>query len=183
MMILQTEPKIRSATRLEILEIELLSVAPYAQYCDEVPAAIFDAYTNDLRRLQEHWEEAEVLVAEVDGRIAGSVLFYPDASTEGLGLPGGWAGFRKLAVRPEMRGRHIGSKLVERCVELARRLGAPAVGIHTVSFMKAACRIYEQMAFRRCPQYDLNASDMLGMGQTIAKLKLLTYRLDLPSAG
>ena len=49
-----------------------------------------------------------MLVAEVAGRLAGSVLFYADASTEGLGLPPGWVGFRKLAVDPRMRGHGLG---------------------------------------------------------------------------
>jgi predicted N-acetyltransferase YhbS len=99
---------IRPATKHEIPEIESEGVAAYTQYRDEVPAAIFDAYVEDLRHLAEHWDEAAVLVAEVDGRIAGNVLFYANASTEGLGLPEGWAKFRKLAVRPEMRGRLLG---------------------------------------------------------------------------
>lgn len=183
MTLLRTELEIRRATKLEIPEIEAVGVAAYDQYRREVPAPIFDAYIDDLRCLEQHWEDAEVLVAEVDGQIAGSVLFYADASTEGLGLPGGWAGFRKLAVRPEMRGRSIGRKLVERCVERARHLGAPAVGIHTVSFMKAARSIYGQMGFRRCPRYDLNAADMLGIDEEGGEVKLLTYRLNLPSRG
>ncbi len=179
MIVLESELKIRPGETYEIAEIETVLVAAYAQYRSKVPAAVFGAYLDDLRRLREYWEEAEVLVAEVGGRIAGSALFYADATTEGLGLPGGWAGFRKLAVLPEMRGRSIGRKLVEQCVERALRLHAPAVGIHTVSFMKAACNIYEQMGFRRSPQYDLNASDVLGIDEGREEVKVLAYRLEL----
>jgi GNAT superfamily N-acetyltransferase len=173
---------IRSASRHEIPEIEAVSVAAYAHYRGDMPAAIFDSYLADLRRLAQYWEETEVLVADLDGRIAGSVLFYADASSEGLGLPQGWAGFRKLAVHPEARGLGLGRELVGSCVDLARRLGAPTVGIHTTFFMKAACGIYEQMGFRRCPQYDVRAADILGLDAGVGEVKVIAYRLDLDPA-
>ncbi len=111
---------VRRAAAHEIPEIEAVAVAAYAEYRTEVPAPVFDAYLDDLRRLADHWRDAEVLVAEVEGSIAGSVLFYPDAGSEGLGLPSDWAGFRKLAVRPEMRGRGLGRVLTEACIAAAR---------------------------------------------------------------
>jgi len=169
---------IRRAARHEISAIEAVGVAAYTEFSRQVPPPIFSAYIDDLRQLQSHWDEAEVMVAEVGGIIAGSVLFYADASTEGLGLPKGWTGFRKLAVRPDMRGRSLGRSLVNSCVERSRQLEAPAVGIHTVSFMTAACTIYEQIGFHRCPEYDLTAADMLAV-DTMDEIKVLTYRLDL----
>jgi predicted N-acetyltransferase YhbS len=179
---LPVECLIRPAARHEIPEIESVGVAAYAQYRGTLPAAIFEAYLADLRCLAAYWEEAEVLVAELEGRIVGSVLFYPDASSEGLGLPNGWAGFRKLAVRPETRGLGLGRRLVLSCVDLARRLGAPTVGIHTASFMQAACGIYEQMGFRRCPHYDLRAADIMGLDAGVGEVQVIAYRLDLISA-
>lgn len=170
---------IRPATGREIAEIERISVAAYAQYSDKVPPAIFDAYLQDLSDLAGHGDEAEVLVCELDGRIAGCVTFYADAGSEGLGLPEGWAGFRKLAVHPDSRGRGVGRKLVAKCIDMAGRLGAPTVGIHTASFMEAACRIYDQTGFRRSPEYDLRASDILGVEAGAADVMVIAYRLDL----
>jgi monoamine oxidase len=170
---------IRPAARHEIPGIEDLCVSAYAEYLDEVPSAVFDAYLRDLRRPAAHRDEAAVMVAEADGRIAGCVLFYDDASREGLGLPQGWAGFGKLAVRPDMRGRGIGRELVEHCVHRARRIGSPTIGLHTASFMKAARGIYERMGFRRCPEYDLTASEMLGVDGSAREVEVIGYRLDL----
>jgi predicted N-acetyltransferase YhbS len=172
---------IRPATEHEIPEIEAVAVAAYAQYRAEVPRPVFDAYLEDLRRVAEHWREAEVLVAEVDGRIAGSVLYYADASTEGLGLPQSWSGFRKLAVHPEMRGRGLGRALTEACIAVARRCGVPAIGIHTTSFMQAARRLYEQVGFERCPEFDISAADM-GLGDGAEGVRIIAYRLDLAVA-
>src|SRR5260221_5458305 len=102
---------IRPAVRDEIPEIESVIVAAYSEFLDEVPAAVSDAYLEDSRRVGDHWDEAEVLVAEFDGRIAGTVFFHADASSEGLGWPKGWAGFRRLAVHPALRGHGAGRML------------------------------------------------------------------------
>src|SRR5262249_51085901 len=116
---------VRPAARREIAAIESVTVAAFAEFRDRIPAAMFDPYIEELRRVAKRWEEAEVLGAEVGGRIAGTASFYADASREGLGLPAGWAGIRCLAVDPATRGRGVGRGLVETCIDKARKVGAP----------------------------------------------------------
>jgi GNAT superfamily N-acetyltransferase len=175
------EALVRHAAPDEISEIKAVCVAAYSEYRSEVPLSIFDGYIDDLQRLSDHWHEAEILVAEVGGRIAGSVQFYADASTEGLGLPQGWSGFRRLAVHPRERGRGLGRSLTLACIDSARRRHAPTIGVHTASFMRAARRIYEGMGFRRCAEFDLGASD-IGLGDAGADVTIVAYRLDFTSA-
>jgi predicted N-acetyltransferase YhbS len=171
------EVLIRAAAPHEISEIEAVCVAAYSEYRSEVPLSVFESYVDDLRRLSDHWHEAEVLVAEVGGRIGGSVLLYADASTDGFGLPQSWSGFGKLAVHPRIRNRGLGRSLTRACIDSARRQGAPTVGIHTALFMRAARHIYEHMGFRRCPEFDLKASD-IGLGDGIGDVNIIAYRLD-----
>jgi predicted N-acetyltransferase YhbS len=175
------EALIRRAAPDEISEIETVCAAAYAEYRSEVPLPIYEGYIDDLHRLSDHWHEAEVLVAEVGGQIAGTVLFYEDASTEGLGLPQEWSGFRKLAVHPQSRGRGIGRSLTQACIDAAHRRRAPTIGIHTASFMRGARHLYEQMGFRRCAEFDLSGSD-IGLGDAGADVTVIAYRLDLVSA-
>ena len=172
------ESLIRPAAEHEIREIEAVSVAAYGEHRANVPHSVFNAYISDMRRLADYLHEAEVLVAEIGGRIAGSVLFYADASAEGLGLPQGWSGFRKLAVHPDMRGHGLGRRLTQACIAAARGRGAPTIGIHTASFMHPALRVYEQMGFRRCPEFDISAADV-GLGSDGGEVKVIAYRLDL----
>ena len=171
-------PLIRAAARHEIPAIERVILAAFAEFRGEIPAPIFQSYMADLCRLAEHWDDAEVLVAELDGRIAGTASFYADASAERLGLPKGWAGFRRLAVDPALRGRGIGRLLTERCVDAARARGAPAIALHAASFLKAACGIYEKSGFRRCPEYDLRAAEILKL-PGVGDVAVIAYKLDL----
>jgi predicted N-acetyltransferase YhbS len=175
-----SEALIRQAARHETSAIEAVCVAAFSEYRSDVPPSVFDAYLDDLHRLSDQWHEAEVLVAEVGGHIEGSVLFYADVSTEGLGLPQDWSGFRKLAVHPRMRGRGLGRRLTQACIDGARRRHAPTVGIHTAAFMRAARHIYEQIGFRRCAEFDLSASDM-GLGDGGRDVNIIAYRLDFAS--
>lgn len=170
---------IRTAVIDEIRRVEDCCVDAYRQYRGHITPGLYHAYLKDLRSLGTYWHEAEVLVADTSGEIAGSVQFYADASTEGLGLPSRWAGFRKLAVRPSARGQSIGRMLVGKCIERAAVGRATTIGIHTASFMEAACHLYEKMGFRRCPEFDLAASALPGVGSAGDGLKLIGYRLDL----
>lgn len=68
---------------------------------------------------------------------------------------------------------------MEACLVLARDRGAETVGIHTVRFMRAACRIYEAMNFGRCPEYDVRVSEMLGLGNGLEEVFIIAYRRDV----
>jgi len=170
---------IRHATRLEIPAITPIIAAALAQYRNEVPAAMFDAYVANSCNLVDRWDDADVLVVKIDGRIAGTVTYFADASREGLGLPGDWAGFRTLAVHPSARGRGLGRRLIDRCLYEARRYGVATLGIHTAAFMTAACRLYDRAGFRRCDAYDLRASDIFGVNASAGDVAVIAHRLDL----
>ena len=102
-----------------------------------------------------------MLVAERDERIVGTIAFYADVRHEGWSnLPAGWAGFRALAVPPRMRGAGIGQDLVRCCIERTRNVGAETLGIYTISLLTDAVRLYEQLGFVRCPEFDLQAADV-----------------------
>src|SRR5262245_11718592 len=145
------------------------------------PLSVFEGYIADLGRLSDHWHEAEVLFSDVGGRIGGSVLLHADASTEDFGLPQNWSGFGKPAVHPQMRTRGLGRGLTQACIDSGRRRWAPTVGIHTALFMRAAGRIYEQMGFRRCAEFDLKAS-VIGLEDGSGDVNIIAYRLDFLSS-
>lgn len=170
---------IRRAARRDIPQIIGVIEAAFAQYEPIIPPAIFASYLDDMRAIGSRWDEAEVLVVERHGRVAGSVAFYADASLEGLGLPAEWAGLRTLAVHPEARGRGIGRQLSQQCLEMARARGAPVFGLHTAGFMTAACRLYETLGFRRAPELDLRASAILGLADDEGDIDVIAYVREL----
>lgn len=172
---------VRPVARAEIPELSTLIAAAFAPLEGKVPATPFGLYVEDSCNIGERWDEAEILVAVSGGRIAGTVTFYSDASREQLGLPADWSGFRTLAVHPAMRRHGLGRLLVEECIVKARRLGSPAIGIHTAAFMEAACRLYGTLGFVRCSEYDLLASSLYDFDRAAGDVPVIAYRRDLTS--
>jgi GNAT superfamily N-acetyltransferase len=173
---------VRPARKDEARGIGTLVAAALQEFRELIPPAIFQAYVEESADIAARWDEAEVLVAEIEGELAGTVSFYADASREGLGFPATWAGFRTLAVDPAMRGRGIGKVLLQTCLDKARTQGAPTLAIHTSQVMRAARLLYEQAGFRRSPEHDVTGSAALGLDEGAGHIAVIAYRLDFASA-
>jgi GNAT superfamily N-acetyltransferase len=170
---------LRQARAGELDEIASLFAPALQPYRGSGADWILDAYLAELEDGRRRFEEAEVVVAEHDGRIVGTIAFYADVRLEGWSnLPGGWAGFRALAVHPCMRGGGIGEALVRGCVERSRDVGAATLGIHTISLLTDAVRLYERLGFVRCPEFDLRAADIFPSEHADETVGL-AFRLDL----
>jgi predicted N-acetyltransferase YhbS len=170
---------IRPAVRREIPEISDLVGEAIGAYRGEAPDAALEHYIEQARDTGARWDRGEVLVATQYGRILGTVTFYDDASR--AGFPASWASFGTLAVHPQLQRRGIASLLVRRCVAAAIPL-APAIGIHTGSFMLGARRLYEGMGFVRSPRQDMRASDFVDIERGAGDVDIMAYRLDLDTA-
>jgi DNA-binding MarR family transcriptional regulator/GNAT superfamily N-acetyltransferase len=79
-------------------------------------------------------------VAEIDGRLAGSIF----VTDEGEGL----SRLRLLYVEPFARGLGIGNALVGTCVEFARTVGYDRMTLWTHTELESARRIYTAHGFR-----------------------------------
>ena len=177
------DASIRPARNSELDEIAGLFAPALAPYRGGVQDWILDAYLADLVDVRPRFEEAEVLVAEHDGRIVGTIAFYPDVRLEGWSnLPAGWAGFRALAVAPRRRGTGIGQALVRRCIQRTREIGAETLGIHTISLLTDAVRLYQRLGFVRCPEFDMRAADVF-TSDNADDMVGLALRRDVESPG
>ena len=173
---------IRPAGARELSEIAALYAPALEPYRGSGSDWILDAYLGELMDVRPRFEEAEVLVAERDGRIVGTIAFYADVRLEGWSnLPAGWAGFRALAVHPRMRGAGIGQALVQRCIERTRDVGAETLGIHTITLLTDAVRLYGRVGFARCPEFDLQAADIFP-SENADEMVGLAFRLDVERA-
>ncbi|UVK37855.1 GNAT family N-acetyltransferase [Mesorhizobium sp. AR10] len=168
---------IRPATGDQHPDLSDIIAAAFETYRGAIPDRALFKYIANSTNLGQHKGRGDIMVLESAGRIIGSVTYYPKAGDEGLGLPG--AGIRTLVVHPAARGCGFGRSLVEHCVERARRQGAATLGLHTADFMKHAVALYRTIGFQRCPQYDLRASDILGIDLAGRDIQVTAYQLKL----
>jgi ribosomal protein S18 acetylase RimI-like enzyme len=164
---------LRDARLDELDSIALIIKEAYSQYQPSVTPAGWQEWLVDLQNVRGRLSESQLIVAETDGRLAGTVTLYLKAGPVSKeGWPEGWAGVRLLAVHPDFRQRGIAHALLEECIRRSRKNGNIAIGLHTSAIMADAVRIYENMGFIRVPEFDF----YLGKGTLV-----IAYRLDLMS--
>jgi GNAT superfamily N-acetyltransferase len=153
-----TDLIIRDARADERDAIRDLTLAAYQQYEKVMPAPVWASYRRNIVATLEGPDAGEQIVAEWDGRLAGSISFYPqptDAySRDEPPMP--WPMVRLLAVSPAERDHGIGAALVAECEHRARQAGATALGLHTADMMQAATHLYQRLGFVRAPAHDFH---------------------------
>lgn len=170
---------VRPADPAELNAVLEVLRAANAEFADVLPAAVFAAYLANVLDIHSRLAVSELLVAELDGQIAGTITVYPDASHEGWEWPAHWAGLRALAVAPGARGHGLGRRLAEAALLRVRALEKDAVCLHTANFMQSAVPLYESLGFRRCPEYDQEVSQLFGLGAAREPLLAVGYSLHL----
>jgi GNAT superfamily N-acetyltransferase len=140
--------------------------AAYAQYEPNYSPEGWQRYHGMLGEVRSHFEHAQVIVAERDGVLAGTIMFFPDGSVSEQGeWPVGWAGVLRLAVHPAHRGHGIARALTEECVRRCRDAGIATLALHATEWMAVSRAMYERMGFVREESFDFHTrSGVLAMG-------------------
>ena len=170
---------IREAEEADFPAVVSVLRAANAQFERVLPPAFYHAYLTNVLDIHSRLHESLLLVAEHEGRIAGTIALYPDASREGWGWPAHWSGIRAVAVEPSARGHGIGHDLALECMDRSRSLGAEAVCLHTATFMEAAVAMYERLGFRRAREFDREAGSLFTSDASVSPIAALAYRCDL----
>ncbi|MDI4649038.1 GNAT family N-acetyltransferase [Cohnella hashimotonis] len=152
---------IRDAAPEERAFIREQRLDAYREHARSIPDSHWQALARAISSEADAQPGAELIVAEADGNIAGSVVLFP-ANTDaydGHADKQDYPEIRMLAVSPAYRGKGAASALIAECIRRARASGSGAVGLHTGEFMKDARQLYEKLGFERLPQYDFQPAD------------------------
>lgn len=85
----------------------------------------------------------QIFVARLDGEVVGTCAVVPHGE--------GVLELLKLAVAPAARGKGLGRRLVQACLEYARGRRARRLMLLSSTKLGAALRLYEELGFRRAP--------------------------------
>jgi ribosomal protein S18 acetylase RimI-like enzyme len=127
--------------------VNAVALAAFAQYSQDYKD--WQGFSAGIGRMAELARDADLLVAEQDGGIAGAVAHVGPGRPRADFFPDEWSVIRMLVVDPQRRGQGAGRALVAACLRLARDAGAPAIGLHTSPIMASALRMYEAIGFVR----------------------------------
>ncbi len=135
---------------------ELLVEAYLTQYAKKLPEVVYtEERKRSLRDTASKREVAKVLVAELEGRVVGSVAVWPPGApgTEAW-LPNA-ADLRHLATAVEFQGKGLSKPLLDEAERMARAWGVSAVCLHVRRGAEGVMRMYQRRGYVREPAGDL----------------------------
>jgi ribosomal protein S18 acetylase RimI-like enzyme len=147
---------VREAREEEKPSIEAVTIAAYEQYATVKSEANWKRYRQGIIHTLGEENRFERIIAEINGEMAGSVLFYPPNTDVygGLLKPFPWAEIRLLAVAPSHRRKGVANALLEACEKKSRELGCSYLGLHTDNSMEHAIKLYNKRGYVRFPDND-----------------------------
>ncbi len=111
----------------------------------------------DLRNVSQRRGYATILVAELDGRVVGTVALFAYGAPTCEAWIAGAADLRHLATDPSVQGRGFAKPLLDQAERIARDdFHAPAVCLHVRRGNAGVARLYESRGYLRDPQGDLS---------------------------
>jgi GNAT superfamily N-acetyltransferase len=122
-------------------------------------ACILADYAN--KAVGDDRDRARAWIGEVDGRRAGCVMCCPAGDSTGGDTT---AELHTLLVEPWARGHRLGGRLVDQCLEFARKAGYARMRLWTNDPLVAARHVYLSRGFRLVreePHHSFGA-DMVG---------------------
>ena len=153
--------KIRDANKEELPYIRNQRKESYQEHEMAVNKDHWQALQNSILSDADIQPNVELIVAEVEGEILGSVALFPakmdayEGQVDELDHPE----IRLLAVPKSARGHGVATALLMECFQRAKQQGYDYIGLHTGSFMQGAIKLYESLDFERLPQYDFEPAD------------------------
>lgn len=107
-------------------------------------------YSEELANPQKKYSppDGRLYLARCDGKLAGCIAL---KKIDALSCE-----MKRLYVRPQFRGSHIGSVLVRRIIEDARSIGYERMMLDTFPSLKSAIQLYKKYGFHEIPCYNNN---------------------------
>lgn len=152
---------IRDAKRSEIDEVRNQRIASYSEHAQSVSEEHWNALKKAISSEADIAPDVELIVAEEDGVLLGSVALFPPKmdAYEGLVAELDYSEIRMLAVSRDARGKGVATALINECINRTKEKGYNAIGLHTADFMKSAINLYTRLGFERLPDYDFEPAN------------------------
>ena len=149
------EMLIRDARVEEQDFINELRLSAYEEHAPKIQEDHWNVLRNSVLSNAELQDDVIRLVAEIDGKIVGSVALFPAKMDAYKGLTEAeqdYPEIRMLAVSKEARGKGVATALVNECIQRAKGKGYRSIGLHTADFMEDAIDLYTGLGFERLTQ-------------------------------
>lgn len=138
-------PYENSDSLLEITELLHLAYKPLADV-----GLNFVASHQDEKITKSRIDKGNCLIAELDGVIVGTITYYPAANTKGTEFMDrvDVASFGQFAVRPDLQGSGLGSRLLDEAESMARAEDVTELCLNTAEPATELREYYTRRGYR-----------------------------------
>ncbi|WP_224368564.1 GNAT family N-acetyltransferase [Hyalangium versicolor] len=151
---------------------ELLVEAYVTQYAKKLPEVVYtDERKRALRDVASKRAVATVLVAEVDGAVAGTVALFPPGAPGSEAWTPNTADLRHLATAVRYHGTGLARPLLDAVEALARQWGVDAVALHVRRGVRGVAEMYQRRGYVRTPEGDLDLLPQVYLEAFVLRLK------------
>ncbi len=149
-----------------------IKIIPAYDHPEEI-GTLFSEYTNmliagdpsfqeylDIQNYEEEIKHLEVKYGTPNGRLY--LAYYEDQLAGCIGLrkiDDKNCEMKRLYVRPEFRGKHIGNQLIQKIIEDAKVIGYSYMLLDTLPFLESAIHMYKKFGFYEIESYNNSPMD------------------------
>jgi predicted N-acetyltransferase YhbS len=140
---------------------EILVAGYLTRYAQKMPEVVLtERRIAELRDVASKRQGALVLVAELDGRVVGTVAVWPPGAAESEAWLPEACDLRHLAFDPAVQGRGLSGPLLDEAERRARAMGAKYVCLHVRRGNKGVADLYMRRGYVRVPEGDLELPEV-----------------------
>jgi GNAT superfamily N-acetyltransferase len=93
-------------------------------------------------------DRGKCFIAEMDGKIVGTITLYDVAASRHYDLLAGGCYFGQFAVEPDIQSSGIGSMLLQKVEDLAREWGLTQIALDTSEHATGLIKYYEKRGYK-----------------------------------
>ncbi|MBG6132626.1 GNAT superfamily N-acetyltransferase [Aquimarina sp. EL_43] len=118
----------------------------------------------DIGSLTKNPKTKLLVAISSNKKIGGGIVYFGDMKYYGSGGTATTekhaSGFRLLAVDPATRGKGLGKRLTNACIQIAKNEKQNQMIIHSTKAMQVAWKMYENMGFKRSEDLDFMQGEL-----------------------
>jgi ribosomal protein S18 acetylase RimI-like enzyme len=141
---------------------EILVRGYLTRYAQKMPEVVLsERRIAELRDVASKRKGALVLVAELEGKVVGTVAVWPPGAPQSEAWLPQACDLRHLAFDPAVHGRGLSAPLLDEAEGRARAMGARYVCLHVRRGNKGVAQLYMRRGYIRAPEGDLDFPEVL----------------------
>lgn len=146
----------RKANSSDFDQLQSLGKESYAEFSKVLTESNWNKMNSFLESddiLNKLINQSTVFVCEKESELIGMIYLVPNGNPTDL-FQEDWSYIRFLGVNTKYRGKGIGKKLTDLCLDYAQETKEKYVALHTSEFMDSARAIYEKKGFRKTKEIE-----------------------------